>query len=157
MPESYAVAVSRNEWKYVAEVDLHLDDTLPLVPCLHGEFNQAILNLIVNAAQAIAGVVDETTSSKGKITVSTRCLSDAAEISVSDTGMGIPEAIRSRIFEPFFTTKPVGKGTGQGLSLVHATIVKRLKGQLWFDSEVGRGTRFFILLPLDVSTSPVAE
>jgi signal transduction histidine kinase len=98
-------AFSRNEWKYVAEVDLHLDDTLPLVPCLHGEFNQAILNLIVNAAQAIAGVVDETTSSKGKITVSTRCLSDAAEISVSDTGMGIPEAIRSRIFEPFFTTQ----------------------------------------------------
>src|SRR6266576_2895658 len=114
------VAVSRNEWKYVAEVDLHLDDSLPLFPCLHGEFNQAILNLIVNAAQAIAGVVGETASSKGKITVSTRCLSDAAEISVSDTGMGIPEAIRSRIFEPFFTTKPVGKGTGQGLALVHA-------------------------------------
>jgi len=97
---------------------------------------------------ALADVVGESTGSKGKITISTRCLPDAAEISVADTGMGIPEAIRSRIFEPFFTTKPVGKGTGQGLALVHAIIVKRLKGQLWFDSELGRGTTFFIRLPL---------
>jgi PAS domain S-box-containing protein len=147
------VAVSRNEWKYFADVDLHLDNALPLVPCLHGEFNQAILNLIVNAAQAIAGGGDST-GGKGKITIATRCLSDSAEISVADTGTGIPEAIRSRIFEPFFTTKPVGKGTGQGLSLVHATIVKRLKGQLWFDSEVGRGTTFFIRLPLESSSAP---
>jgi PAS domain S-box-containing protein len=136
------VAVSRNEWKYVADVDLQLDESLPLVPCLHGEFNQAMLNLIVNAAQAIAGVVGDATSGKGKITIATRQLSNSVEISVTDTGTGIPAEIRSRIFEPFFTTKPVGKGTGQGLSLVHATVVKRLKGQLWFESEVGKGTTF---------------
>ena len=151
------VAVSRNEWKYVADVDLHLDDALPLVPCLHGEFNQAMLNLIVNAAQAIAGPVDNPPGSKGKITIATHLLTDFVEISVTDTGTGVPEEIRSRIFEPFFTTKPVGKGTGQGLSLVHATIVKRLKGQIWFESEVGRGTTFFIRLPLDPPTPMPAE
>jgi PAS domain S-box-containing protein len=151
------VAVSRNEWKYVADVDLRLDAALPLIPCLHGEFNQAMLNLIVNAAQAIAGAVGNTPDSKGKITIATQLLPDFVEISVADTGTGVPEEIRSRIFEPFFTTKPVGKGTGQGLSLVHATIVKRLKGQLWFESEVGRGTTFFIRLPLDSPTPLPAE
>jgi PAS domain S-box-containing protein len=148
------VAVSRNEWKYFAEVELHLDETLPLVPCLHGEFNQAMLNLIVNAAQAIAGVVGNSPVRKGKVTIATRHLPDAVGITVADTGTGVPENIRSRIFEPFFTTKPVGKGTGQGLSLAYATIVKRLKGQLWFESEVGQGTTFFIRLPLD---APFAE
>jgi len=71
---------------------------------------------------------------------------------VADTGAGIPEEIRSRVFEPFFTTKEVGKGTGQGLALAHAAIVKRHQGQLWFESELGQGTTFFIRLPLGVGT-----
>jgi signal transduction histidine kinase len=151
------VAVSRNEWKYVAEIELHLDDTLPMVPCLQGEFNQAMLNLIVNAAHAIAGLVGDGTSGKGKITIATRCLLDSVEVSVADTGTGIALEIRSRIFEPFFTTKPVGKGTGQGLALVYATIVKRLKGKLWFASEVGRGTTFYIRLPQESPVTPQAS
>jgi PAS domain S-box-containing protein len=144
------VAVTRNEWKYVADLVLEFDDTLPLVPCVQGEFNQAILNLIVNAAQAIAGTVTEGTGDKGKITITTRRLGESAEISISDTGKGVPEAIRTRIFEPFFTTKPVGKGTGQGLAQVHSTVVKRHKGQLWVESEQGRGATFFVRLPLEV-------
>jgi signal transduction histidine kinase len=145
------VAVTRNEWKYVADLILQLDDTLPLVPCVQGEFNQAILNLIVNAAQAIAGTVTEGTGDKGKITITTRRQGESAEIRISDTGKGVPEAIRTRIFEPFFTTKPVGKGTGQGLAQVHSTVVKRHKGQLWVESEQGHGAPFFVRLPLEVS------
>jgi signal transduction histidine kinase len=72
---------------------------------------------------------------------------------VADTGAGIPVDIRSRVFEPFFTTKAVGKGTGQGLALAHSVIVNRHQGQLWFESEIGQGTTFFIRLPLDTGAA----
>jgi PAS domain S-box-containing protein len=143
------IAVARNEWKYVAEVSTNFATDLPLVPCVGGEFNQVILNLLVNAAQAIAALPGERSKDKGKITISTRRCDKAVEIAIQDTGTGIPENIRSRIFDPFFTTKPVGKGTGQGLSLAHSTIVKRGNGKIWFESEVGAGTTFFIQLPLE--------
>jgi signal transduction histidine kinase len=71
------------------------------------------------------------------------------EISIQDTGTGIPESIKSRIFEPFFTTKDVGRGTGQGLTLAHSAIVKKHGGKIWFTSEEGKGTTFFIRLPLN--------
>jgi signal transduction histidine kinase len=70
------------------------------------------------------------------------------EVSVSDTGTGIPETHRQRIFEPFFTTKDVGKGTGQGLTLVYSSVVKKHGGTVTFDTEIGKGTTFFIRLPL---------
>jgi signal transduction histidine kinase len=83
-------------------------------------------------------------------------------IEIEDTGSGIPEAVRGRIFEPFFTTKEVGKGTGQGLTLAHGIVVKRHKGTLTFESEEGKGTTFFVRLPLRDSPSsdsdlPVAK
>ncbi|HEX8818187.1 MAG TPA: cache domain-containing protein [Terriglobales bacterium] len=143
------ITVARNEWKYVADVVTDLDPSLPSVPCLQGEFNQVILNLLVNAAHAIAGVVGDGAKAKGKITVATRKVDDSVEISIHDTGTGIPVEIQPRIFEPFFTTKPVGKGTGQGLSLAHSTVVKRHHGQIWFESAVGEGTTFHIRLPLE--------
>ncbi|MBI3300896.1 MAG: HAMP domain-containing histidine kinase [Deltaproteobacteria bacterium] len=142
------ITVARNEWKYVAELATDLDSSLPPVPCLPGEFNQVILNLIINAAHAIAVVVSEGSTSKGTITVSTRHDGDWAEIRVSDTGTGIPEAIRAKIFAPFFTTKEVGKGTGQGLAIAHSVIVDKHKGTIGFETEVGRGTTFIIRLPL---------
>jgi PAS domain S-box-containing protein len=142
------ITVARNEWKYVAEVETHFDPQLPLVLCHAGEFNQVILNLLINAAQAIAQAVGDGSQQKGKIVVSTTSDQDWAEISISDTGAGIPEAVRSRVFEPFFTTKPVGKGTGQGLALAHTAIVRRHAGKIWFDSEVGKGTTFYIRMPL---------
>ena len=147
------ITVARNEWKYVAELETEFDTTLPLVPCLQGEFNQAMLNLIVNAAQAIAGVVGDGSKGKGRITITTRRAEQSVEIAIHDTGPGIPSKIQSRIFEPFFTTKPVGKGTGQGLSLAHSTIVKRHRGRIWFESEVGRGTTFFVHLPLQAAAA----
>jgi len=142
------ITVARNEWKYIAELETHFDPQLPLVLCHAGEFNQVILNLLINAAHAIAQAVGGDSERKGKIVVSTAHDHDWAEISICDNGAGIPEAVRSRVFEPFFTTKPVGKGTGQGLALAHTAIVRRHAGKIWFDSEVGKGTTFYIRLPL---------
>jgi PAS domain S-box-containing protein len=142
------ITVARNEWKYVSDVETHFDLNLPLVLCHAGEFNQVILNLLINAAQAIAQAAGDGSLAKGKIVVATVRDQDSVEISISDTGAGIPEAVRSRVFEPFFTTKPVGKGTGQGLALAHTAIVRRHGGKIWFDSEVGKGTTFYIQLPL---------
>jgi PAS domain S-box-containing protein len=140
------ITVARNEWKYVAEVETRFDPGLPLVSCHAGELNQVVLNLIVNAAHAIRDKV--TDGQKGLITVRTCAKGGFAEIAITDTGDGIPEAIRSRVFDPFFTTKEVGKGTGQGLSLAHSSVVKKHGGKIWFETEVGRGTTFFVHLPM---------
>jgi len=146
------ISVATHEWKYCADLVTAFDDDLPLVPCLVGEFNQVMLNLIVNSAHAIGSAVEQNGAGKGIITISTRREGEWARIAVADTGAGIPVEIRSRVFEPFFTTKEVGKGTGQGLALAHAAIVNRHQGQLWFESELGQGTTFFIRLPLGMET-----
>ena len=142
------ITVARNEWKYVAEMRTDLDYTLPSVPCLAGEFNQVILNLLINAAHSIADVVGDSADHKGTITVTTKRDGEWVEIRIQDTGKGIPDEIRTRVFEPFFTTKGLGKGTGQGLALAHTVIVKNHGGKIWFDGEVGKGTTFFVRLPL---------
>jgi PAS domain S-box-containing protein len=146
------ISVARHEWKYCADLVTAFDAELPLVPCLVGEFNQVMLNLIVNSAHAITNTIEKNGTGKGTITVSTQREGDWARVAVADTGAGIPAEIRSRVFEPFFTTKEVGKGTGQGLALAHAAIVNRHQGQLWFESELGQGTTFFIRLPLGMET-----
>ena len=141
------LTVSRNEWKYVADVETVLQPDLQMVPCHIGELNQVLLNLLINSAHAIAEVVGEGSNTKGKITIRTAQDARLTTISVQDTGVGIPREIQSRVFDPFFTTKGVGRGTGQGLSLAHSTIVKKHGGKIWFDSEIGKGTTFFIQLP----------
>ncbi len=151
------IAVARNEWKYVADVQLDLDPALPEVPCLPGSFNQVILNIVVNAAHAIADVVDGGAKGKGTISISTRAAEGWAEIRISDTGTGIPESIRKKIFDPFFTTKRAGKGTGQGLALVHGVIVDKHAGTVDVESEVGKGSTFIIRLPMADSQSPAEE
>lgn len=142
------VTVARSEWKYVADVKFDLDPNLPLVPCYLGEFNQCILNLLINAVHAIDDVIKFNPGTKGLITLQTRSRGDYVEIHVSDTGTGIPEAVRPRIFEPFFTTKPVGKGTGQGLAIVYSSIVQNHQGSVSFETESGRGTTFTLRLPV---------
>jgi PAS domain S-box-containing protein len=146
------ITVSRNEWKYCADLVTEFDESLPLVPCLVGEVNQVMLNLIVNASHAI-GIAVQNSESKGTITISTRRHEEWAEVDVADTGVGIPKEVQSRIFEPFFTTKEVGKGTGQGLAMAHTVIVGHHQGQIWFDSEVGHGATFHIRLPLNSETA----
>jgi signal transduction histidine kinase len=148
------VTVSRNEWKYHADLVTDLDPALPLVPCLPGELNQVILNLIINAAHAIADVVGDGSQGKGTLTVRTRHDGTWAEIRIEDTGGGIPEQVRERIFDPFFTTKPVGKGTGQGLAISRSVIVDQHGGTIYFDTELGRGTSFVVRLPLEPAADP---
>lgn len=147
------LTVAGNEWKYVAKVATNFEEKLPLVPCLPGELNQVILNLVVNAAHAIADVVGDGAKGMGVITATTRHFGDWVEIRIQDTGTGIPENIRDKIFDPFFTTKAVGKGTGQGLAIAHAVIVDQHSGTLTFETEMGVGTAFIIRLPLNPSAS----
>jgi signal transduction histidine kinase len=116
--------------------------------CYVGDLNQVFLNLIVNAAHAIADVVG-TRGCKGTIRVRTLMDGSMVRIDIADTGSGIPEPIRHRIFDPFFTTKEVGKGTGQGLAIARSTVVTKHLGSLTFETEVGKGTTFTIRLPID--------
>jgi PAS domain S-box-containing protein len=143
------ITVSRNEWKYVADLETDFDPSLPLISCQPGEFNQVILNLIVNAAHAIADVAGKEGSQKGTISVQTRDSDEWVEIRIQDTGSGIPENVRSRIFEPFFTTKEIGKGTGQGLAIARSVVVDKHKGSIDFETVEGKGTTFVIRLPHD--------
>ena len=145
------LVVAHNEYKYVAEIDTQFGE-LPPVLCYMGEINQVVLNLLVNAAHAISDVVKDS-GTLGKLTVRTRLDGDKVEISIGDTGTGIPEAARPRIFDPFFTTKEVGRGTGQGLAIAHSVVVNKHGGTLHFETECGVGTTFFIRLPID---APVA-
>ena len=141
------LVIARSEYKYIAEMKTDFQD-LPLVTCHGGQVNQVVLNLVVNAAHAIADKNKARgTTEKGLITVTTRIENGFAVISIGDTGGGIPEAIRKRIFEPYFTTKEVGRGTGQGLSIAH-NVIKAHGGKLDFVTELGKGTTFNVRLPL---------
>ena len=128
------ITIARNEWKYVAEVRTDFAEDLPLVPCLVGEFNQVILNMIVNACDAITE-----TAKNGLITIATAHTEDWVIIRISDTGAGMPIGIQERIFDPFFTTKEVGKGSGQGLAIAHNVIVKKHDGEITVSSVPQRG------------------
>ena len=143
------ITIARNEWKYISDIETHLDPDVVAVPVDIGPFKQTILNLIVNAAHTIEERVKKGDFSKGTITISTKLEGDHVVISIQDTGMGIPEKIAQRIFDPFFTTKEVGKGTGQGLSMAYDIIVRKHQGKLYFDTVPGEGTTFYIELLLD--------
>jgi signal transduction histidine kinase len=149
--------VARNEWKYVANLEFELDPALPLVSCYPGELNQAVLNMIVNSAHAIADVIAKAPGTLGTIRIGTRRVGERVQITIADTGGGIPEAIRHRIFDPFFTTKQVGKGTGQGLSIARSVVVDKHGGTIDVQSEVGVGTTFVIELAIDADVAVERE
>ena len=139
--------IANNEYKYVADVEFDFGE-IPLVRCHGGDVNQVILNIIVNAAHAIEDVV-KVTESRGRITVRTWRDGDSVVMGFADTGGGIPAAIRHRVFDPFFTTKEVGRGTGQGLAIAHSVVVDKHGGDLTFQTELGKGTTFFVRLPIE--------
>lgn len=143
-----AATISRNRWKYLAKLDLQLDDALPDVQTLPAELNQVVLNLIVNAADAILEKNGEDPAELGSIAIRTRAENGCAILEVQDDGCGIPEGIKTRVFDPFFTTKEVGKGTGQGLAITYDVVVKKHGGSIEVATECGKGTTFFISLPL---------
>jgi signal transduction histidine kinase len=147
--------ICANRWKYVADLDFDLDPALPHVPCLAAELNQVLLNLIVNAADAIAEHRPKDRG-KGRIRISTCVRADHAEIRVEDDGGGIPEHVQPRIFEPFFTTKDIGKGTGQGLAICRDVIVNRHGGSIEFQTTPGSSTTFVVRLPL-AAQQPMRE
>ena len=140
------LTVATNEYKLLADVKTDLG-ALPPVLCNGGDLNQVFLNLVVNAAHAIE-LQTKLTGGRGLIMVKTRCDGDDVVVTISDNGCGIPEPIRHRVFDPFFTTKEVGKGTGQGLAIARSIVVERHGGSLSFDTEVGKGTTFYIRLPI---------
>lgn len=115
--------------------------TEPVVHAEPQQLNHVLMNLILNAAEAMDG--------QGRLTLRTRpCRDDEAfEVRVEDTGPGIPDEIRSQVFEPFFTTKPVGKGTGLGLSVVYG-IVERHQGEIRIESTAGEGAAFTVTFPV---------
>jgi PAS domain S-box-containing protein len=141
--------VARNEWKYVADLVLKLDPDLPPVPCLIGDVNQVVLNMIINAAHAIQEKLGDSPDEKGTITITTHAEHAQAVIRIRDTGAGIPEHLQTRIFDHFFTTKEVGKGTGQGLAISHSVVHEKHGGYIRCESRPGVGTTFGIHLPLN--------
>jgi signal transduction histidine kinase len=143
------LTVCRNEWKYVAEVRTELEPELPLLPCVPGEVNQVLLNLVVNAAQAIEDRQRQSGQSQlsGEIAVRTRREGGRIHVSVQDNGCGIPTEVAGRIFDPFFTTKEVGRGSGQGLAIARSVIVNH-GGELSFETRPGEGSTFHLWLPL---------
>ena len=142
------ITISKHTWKYHSEMEVILDPDLPDVMCHPGPFNEVILNIVVNAADAIKERVEKNENiDKGKITIETIKKDSYAEIRISDTGGGIPKSIQEKIFDPFFTTKSVGKGTGQGLALSYSIIKERHNGELQFETVPGESTTFIIQLP----------
>lgn len=150
------LTIARNEYKYVADALTDLAADLPPVVCDPAQINQVLLNLVVNAAHAIADTVAGS-DRRGEIRVRTWCDGESAHLEVGDSGCGIPEEIRKHVFDPFFTTKEVGKGTGQGLAIVHDIVVVKHHGSIDLQSELGQGTSFHISLPLQPPLIEVAQ
>ncbi|MEM7476800.1 MAG: ATP-binding protein [Planctomycetota bacterium] len=143
-----AATVSRNEWKYVAEMETDFGEDVPDVTCYVGDLNQAFLNLIVNAAHAIEKRQENEPEHKGWIRISTRRVDEQVQLIFSDNGCGMSNDTKEKIFQPFFTTKPVGQGTGQGMSMVQRFIVERHSGSISVQSQEGAGSEISILLPV---------
>lgn len=141
-----SVAMSRNEWKYVAEVETELQEQLPLVYGDRSGIGQIVLNLLVNAAHAIHDSSGREAGEKGVIQIVTRGAGEGVELLLRDSGDGIPSEVKDRIFDPFFTTKDVGRGTGQGLA-ISLNIVKAHRGVLEVLESGGEGTCFRLWLP----------
>lgn len=140
-----SLLVCHNIYKYVAKLETDFAE-LPMINVYPGDISQVIVNLVVNAAHAIADRNGQG-SEMGIIRIGTSCQDRVIIISVSDTGGGIPEGVRQRVFDPFFTTKEVGRGSGQGLAISRTIIHDKHQGEITFKSTLGEGTTFFIRLP----------
>jgi PAS domain S-box-containing protein len=143
--------IAQNEIKTIATVLTDFQQ-IPVIRGFAGDLNQAFLNIVVNACHAMEPLVREQ-GQLGMLRISTRQDDGAVVVEIADTGTGIPTHARDHIFDPFFTTKDVGQGTGQGLALAHAVIEERHGGRIWFETREGKGTTFFIRLPIAGSST----
>ena len=147
--------ISKNEWKYDAEIILDLQDNLPEVPCFPGRLNQVFLNLILNSAQAIHEKQKDNYNNytKGEIHISSYLENEFVHICIEDSGDGISDDIKEKIFDPFFTTKEIGVGSGQGLAIAYDLVVNKHQGDLKLSSEAGKGAKFIISIPVEKELS----
>ncbi|MAT70053.1 MAG: hypothetical protein CMJ58_11075 [Planctomycetaceae bacterium] len=142
-----ATTITRNQWKFAAELHLELEEGLPLAPVHTCELTQVLVNLIVNATDAIVESRADDSDPLGALRVRTRQYEEGILIEVADTGCGIPAHVQTRMFDPFYTTKDVGKGTGQGLALVYDVVINQHGGRIEVESQPGEGSTFSIWLP----------
>jgi len=142
------ITVAQHQIKEIADVQTDYQPDLPRVECYCDELNQVFLNLIVNATHAIRDASTQGTRHRGKLTIRTRQIDQDVQIEIQDNGSGIPLDIRDHVFDPFFTTKQVGEGTGQGLTICHEIVVQKHRGTIWFDTEIDKGTTFFVRIPI---------
>lgn len=129
------------------EVQRELTPDLPAVVCDGQQIQQVVLNLVRNAAQAMAEKRRQDSDYRPRLTISTSSQGDWLRLEVEDNGPGLPEAVRARLFEPFFTTKPVGEGTGLGLWLCWSIVVERHGGRIWAEPGREGGTCLVVELP----------
>ena len=129
----------KNKYKHHIEIIKDYDNTIPSIETLGGKFNQVIMNVLSNSIDAI--------DTSGSIFITTKKIGDKVQLSVRDTGKGIPDSVKPKIFDPFFTTKDVGKGTGLGLSITYG-IVNEHHGTIEFTSNENEGTNFIITIPI---------
>lgn len=165
-----AAVIARNRWKYVAAFETELDESIGEIPLLPAQMSQVILNLIVNAADAIVEKIGAAPMTLGQIKARSYRSDDGIVVEISDSGIGMSDKTKERVFDPFFTTKDVGKGTGQGLAIAYDVIVRQHLGRISVDSVPGNGSTFRVWLPCQhaaivpsqavnaatVSTSPVS-
>lgn len=149
-----AQTISRSRYKGIASIETDLQADLPLVTCRPSQIQQVLINLIINAAQAI----EEHNPGRGKICIRTHFAEGVCRLEVRDNGPGVKDSLREKIFDPFFTTKSVGKGTGQGLALAKDIIVNQHHGKLYLADRPGFATTFVIELPMEnVAITPMQQ
>lgn len=138
--------LARRVWEPVATLELELAPSLPRLMAHAAEVADAVQQLVVNAAEAIAALPGS--GARGRIVLRTRRVGSVLEIAVADTGRGMAPAERARLFEPFFTTKAFGSGGGHGCAIVHHVVVRRHRGEVRCTSAPGEGTTFILRFPL---------
>lgn len=146
-----SIILSKNAWKYIAEIETEFDETIKNIYCQPNDLNQVIINMIVNSSHAMEDKFEGSETLQGKIKIKTVNQNKNVEIYISDNGAGMSENVMKRIYDPFYTTKDVGRGTGQGLAIVFDIIVTKHNGEIEVKSKEGIGTDFKITLPVDNS------